>query len=92
MFFVSERSSFFPISFAAELDVAFMPIESQRFILCGGCEKLRACYRQCKVKPYEPGITEALSLTEDYNTCVRLQTPSNVVREDEAPREPLEMR
>ncbi len=45
-----------------------------------------------KAKPYEPGITEALSLTEDYNTCVRLQTPSNVIREDEAPREPLEIR
>jgi hypothetical protein len=45
LFFVSERSSFFPISFAAELDVAFMPVESQRFTLAAAWEKLRVCYR-----------------------------------------------
>jgi len=56
-----------------------MPVESQRFTVRGVWEKLRTCYQQCKAKPYEPGITEALSLTEDYNTCVRLQTPFRAV-------------
>ena len=37
-------------------------------------------------------ITDALSLSEHYKTRVRLRTPSNVIRENEAPREPLEIK
>ena len=81
-----------PLSFAAELFIVFMPVESQRSALRAACEKLRVCYLRCKARPYEAEITESLSLTEHYNTRVRLQTPSNLIRENEAPREPLEIK
>ena len=69
-----------------------MPVESQRSALRAAWEKLRVCYRQCKAKPYEASITKALSLTEDYDMRRRLRTPSNVIRENEALREPLEIK
>jgi hypothetical protein len=69
-----------------------MPVESQRSALRAAWEKLRVCYPQCKAKPYKAHITKALSLTEHYNTRRRLQTPSNVIRENEELREPLEVK
>jgi hypothetical protein len=69
-----------------------MPVESQQSALRAAWEKLRVCYLRCKAKPYKAHITEALSLTEDYNTRRRLRTPSNVIRENEALREPLEIK
>jgi hypothetical protein len=69
-----------------------MPVESQRSALRAAWEKLRGCYLQRKAKPYEAHITKALRLTEDYNMRRRLRTPSNVIRENEALREPLEIK